>query len=159
MSVFCNKEFIIWATVSSQSCFCWLYRASPSSAAKNIINLISVLTIWWCPCVESSRVAGMLWCLLWPVHSFGKTLLAFALLRFVLQSQTCLLFQVSLDFLLLHSSPLWCKGYFGISLGYPKVLEQPHKETCSSGPGQLIKTLPPWYKQGYISSRRSYWSS
>ena len=42
-----------WATVSSQSCFGWLYRASPYLAAKNIINLISVLTIWWCPCVES----------------------------------------------------------------------------------------------------------
>ena len=37
-----------WAIVSSRSCFWWLYRASPSSAAKNIINLISVLTIWWC---------------------------------------------------------------------------------------------------------------
>ena len=47
---------MIWATVSSQSCFCWLYRVSPSLAAKNIINLISVLTIWWCPCVESSLV-------------------------------------------------------------------------------------------------------
>ena len=35
---------MIWATVSSQSCFCWLCRASPSSAAKNIINLILVLT-------------------------------------------------------------------------------------------------------------------
>jgi len=34
----------------------WLYRASPSSAAKSIINLILVLTIWWCPCVESSLV-------------------------------------------------------------------------------------------------------
>ena len=45
---------MIWATVSSSYCFCWLYRASPSLAAKNIINLISVLTIWWCPCVESS---------------------------------------------------------------------------------------------------------
>ena len=33
-----------------------LYRASPSLAAKNIINLILVLTIWWCPCVESSLV-------------------------------------------------------------------------------------------------------
>ena len=42
---------MIWATVSSHSCFCWLYRTSPSLAAKNIINLISVLTIWWCPCV------------------------------------------------------------------------------------------------------------
>ena len=55
-SEFGNKEFKIWATVSSWSCFCWLYRASPSSAAKNIIGLISVLTIWWCPCVESSLV-------------------------------------------------------------------------------------------------------
>ena len=55
-SEFGNKEFMIWATVSSQSCFCWLYRASPSLAAKNIINLISVLTIRWCPCVESSLV-------------------------------------------------------------------------------------------------------
>ena len=55
-SEFGNKEFMIWATVSSWSCFCWLYRASPSLAAKNIINLISVLTIWWCPCVESSLV-------------------------------------------------------------------------------------------------------
>ena len=45
---------MIWATVSSKSCFCWRYRASPSLAAKNIINLILVLTIWWCPCVESS---------------------------------------------------------------------------------------------------------
>ena len=43
---------MIWATISSRSCFCSLYIASPSLAAKNIINLISVLTIWWCPCVE-----------------------------------------------------------------------------------------------------------
>ena len=46
---------MIWATVSSLSCFCWLYRA-PSFPAKNIINLILVLAIWWCPCVESSLV-------------------------------------------------------------------------------------------------------
>ena len=47
---------MIWAIVSSRSCFCWLYRASPSLAAKNIINLLSVLTFCWCPCVESSLV-------------------------------------------------------------------------------------------------------
>ena len=40
---------MIWATVSSKSCFCWLYRASLSSATKNLSLL---LTIWWCPCVE-----------------------------------------------------------------------------------------------------------
>ena len=55
-SEFGNKEFMIWTTVSSWSCFCWLYGASPSLAAKNIISLTFVLTIWWCPCVESSLV-------------------------------------------------------------------------------------------------------
>ena len=40
-----------WVRVSYRSCSCWL-----SLAAKNIINLISVLTIWWCPCVQSSLV-------------------------------------------------------------------------------------------------------
>ena len=47
---------MIWATVSSQSCSCWLCRASLSLAAKKIINLILMLVIWWCPCVESSIV-------------------------------------------------------------------------------------------------------
>ena len=50
-------------------------------------------------------------CLLWTACSLDKTLLAFALLPFVLQGQTCLLIQVFLDFLLLHSNPLWWKGY------------------------------------------------
>ena len=50
-------------------------------------------------------------CLLWPVHSLGRTLLGFALLRSVLQGQICLLLQVALDFLLFHSSSLWWKGH------------------------------------------------
>ena len=49
-------------------------------------------------------------CLLWPVHFLGKTLLAFALLHFVLQGQIRPLLQVFLDFLLLRSSPLSWKG-------------------------------------------------
>ena len=44
--------------------------------------------------------------------SLGKTLLAFALLHFVLQGQTCLLLHGSLDFLLLHSNPLDEKDIF-----------------------------------------------
>ena len=47
---------MIWATVSFWPCFCWLYRASASLAAKNIINLISILTIWWCPCVLMKEI-------------------------------------------------------------------------------------------------------
>ena len=106
---------MIWATVSSQSCFCWLYRASPSLAAKNYNQsdfgvdhpVMSMCRVFSC-------VVGR-GCLLWPVHSFVKTLLAFALLRFVLQGQICLLLQVFVDFLLLHSSPLWWNDiFFGV---------------------------------------------
>ena len=79
-SEFGNKEFMIWATVKFQSCLCWLYRVSPYLGAKNIINLSLVLTIWWCSCRGFSCTVGRR-CLRWPVHSLGKTLLAFALLH------------------------------------------------------------------------------
>ena len=39
-------------------------------------------------------------CLVWQEYSLGKILSAIALLHFILQGQTCLLFQVSLEFLL-----------------------------------------------------------
>ena len=89
---------MIWATVTSKSCFCWLYSVSPSLAAKNIVSLILVLCHW-------EKV------LLWPVCSLDKTLWAFALLHFVLQAQSYLLFWGSLDSLHLHSNPLWWKGW------------------------------------------------
>ena len=125
---------MIWATVSSRSCFCWPYRASSSLAAKNVIDVILVLAVWWCPCVASSLVGRQ--CLLWSVRSLCKTPLVFALLHFVLQGQTYLLLQVSLDFLLLHSSPLWWKGYhfglysrsYGFSSSHVWVWELDHKE-------------------------------
>ena len=101
---------MIWATVSSLSCFCWLYRDSPSLGAKNIINLISVDRLVMSMCRVFSCVVGR-GCFLWPVCSLGKLLLAFALLHSVLQYQICLLLQMFLNFLLLHSSPLWWKGH------------------------------------------------
>ena len=108
-SEFCNKELIIWAS-PFRSCFCWLYRAFPSSAAKKVISLISVLTIWWCPRVELSLVL-LEWGVCHDQCVLLRKLLAFALFQFVLQGQTCLLLQISLDFLLLHSNPLWRKGH------------------------------------------------
>ena len=51
-------------------------------------------------------------CFLWPVRTLGKTLLAFALLSFVLQDQSCLLLQVSLDFLLCIPIPYDEKNIF-----------------------------------------------
>ena len=106
---FSSKELMIWVTVSSQSCFCWLYRASQSLAAKNTINLISVLIIWWCPYVESPLVLleeGGCYdqCVL-----LAELLLTFALLHIVLQGQIFLLLQVFLDFLLLHDR-MWSTG-------------------------------------------------
>ena len=53
-------------------------------------------------CGVFSCVAGR-GCLLWPVHSPGKTLLNFALLHSVLQGHIFLLLQVFLDFLLFFS--------------------------------------------------------
>ena len=84
---------MIWATVSSRSCFCWLYRAFSFSAAKNIINLISVLTIWW----------YRLWCCWKRVFAMSSVFswqnsVSLCLLHFVLQGRTCLLFQVFLTF-------------------------------------------------------------
>ena len=80
-SEFHSKEFMISATVSSWTCFCWLYRASPSLAAKNIIILIfGVDHLVLSTCRVFSCVVGR-GCLLWPVCSLGKTLLAFAQLH------------------------------------------------------------------------------
>ena len=105
-SQFGNKKFMIWATVRSWSYFFWLYRASPSLAAKNIINLdFSADHPVMALCRVFSCVVGIE-CSLWPVHSLGKTLFALAFLRFLLQGQICLLLQVFLDFLLLHLTPL-----------------------------------------------------
>ena len=99
-------ELMIWTIVSSKSCFCWLFRTSPSSAAKNIINLILVIDhLVMSTCRVISCVVGRE-CLLWPVNPLGKTLLAFALLHFVFEGQMCLLLQVPLDFQLLHSNRL-----------------------------------------------------
>ena len=115
---------MIWATVSSQSCFCWLCRASPSSAKKEC-NQSDLGTDHLSMCRLISRVVGRK-CLLWPVCSLGKTLLAYALLHFILQGQICLLLQVSLNFLLLHSSPLWWKEHL-LSVLVPEGLVSLHR--------------------------------
>ena len=65
-------------------------------------------------------------CLLWPACSLSKTLLAFALLNFVLQDQ---IYQVSVDFLLLHFSPLkWKRHHFSMLVlkglvGLPRTVQ------------------------------------
>ena len=68
-----------------------------------------MLTIWWCPCAESSLLLLEEGVFCDQCVLLAK--LAFALLHFVLQGQTFLLLQVFLDFLLLHPSPLWRKWH------------------------------------------------
>jgi len=114
-SEFCNKEFMIWATVSSWSFFffffftdciellhlqCKKYNQSDFGIGHLVMSIYKV--------VSCAFGRG---CLLWLVCFLGKTPLTFALFQFVLQGQTWLLLQVSLDFLLLYSSPLWWKGH------------------------------------------------
>jgi len=100
-----NKEFMIWVTVSSQSCFHWLYSDSIFSCKEYTQSDFGIDHLVMSMCRVIFCVVGR-GCFLWPVCSLGKTLLAFALLHLVIQSQTCLLLQVCLDFLLLHSSLL-----------------------------------------------------
>ena len=87
-------------------------------------NLFQVVLIshycfkwFWCQPSGDTHVKGLLLCcwnrvFVWPVHSLGRTLLAFALLHSVLQCQICLLLQVFLDFLLLIPIPYNEKDIF-----------------------------------------------
>ena len=106
-SEFYNKEFMFWATVSSWSYFCWLYRASGLIFA----DCIELLHLWLKEYNQSDfginhllmsmyRVVSCVFgrgYLLWPVCSLVKTMLAFDLLHSVPQGQICMLFQVLLD--------------------------------------------------------------
>ena len=104
--------FVTRCLRSVSDCFNRQYRACPSLDAKNIINLILVLSIYWCPCVESSL--GLLEKdVCYDQRAHLTKLLDFVLLHFVLQGQTCLL---SLDFVLLHSNPLWWKEHLFLVL-------------------------------------------
>ena len=103
---------MIWATVSSWSCFCWLYRASPPLDAKNIINLTLVLTIWWCPCVYKSFSHI---CEIFPLCQISPIVVAVQLLSRVglfvtpwtVACQASLSFIISLSLLKLMSIK-WC---------------------------------------------------
>ena len=90
---FFNKDIMIWATVSSRSCFCWLYRAFPSLVTKNIVNLILIFTDHLVMSMYKIVPIVGRGCLLWPVPSGGKTV-SFCPTPFCTKGQTCLLLQV-----------------------------------------------------------------
>ena len=90
------------------------WHAAEHGVAKSQTWLHDWTELYWCQCLDISCVVGR-GLLLYPVCYLAKSLLAFALLYFVLQCQICLLLLVSLDFPLLHSSPLWWKNMFLVS--------------------------------------------
>ena len=90
-------------------------------------------------------------CLLCPVSSLSKTLVGFAWLHFVLQGQTCLLFWVSLNFLLLLSSPLWWKGHLFLVL-FLEGLVGLHRAIQL----QLLQHLYLGHKVGLLNKPRSF---
>ena len=64
---------MIWATVNSQSCFCWLYEASPSWLKR----IYSIWFWYWPSLMSMCRVFSCVverGCLLWSVCSLGKIL-------------------------------------------------------------------------------------
>ena len=103
---------MIWATVRSRSCFCWLYSVSPSSAAKNVLNLILVSTIWWCPCVELSLV---LLEAMSSVFSWNNSV-SLCPASFFTPGPNLLVLPGISWLLTFASSPLWWKGHLFLGL-------------------------------------------
>ena len=92
---FYNKEFMIWAssvpelkqsvpglfllTVKTFSIFGWKDYNQSDFSIDHLVMVMSMFRVILC-------VVGR-GCLLWPVSSLGKTVLAFALLHFVLKAK------------------------------------------------------------------------
>ena len=100
----CSKEQMIWAS-QLQVLFLLIIELLHHNPSDFGIDHLVMFTWRVISCVVGKE------CWLSPVHSLGKTVLVSSLGHLALHSQTCLLLQVSLDFLLLHSNPLWWKGH------------------------------------------------
>ena len=108
-SEFCNEYLMISAIVSSRyylltvwsfAVFGWKERNLSDCGIDRMMTSICRIISWT---VGKGVCCDQLVLL--------TNLLFFVLLPFALQGQTCLLFWVSLDFLLLHPNPLWWKGH------------------------------------------------
>ena len=80
-SELCNKEFMIWATISSWSCFLltvWTFSFFGCKEYNQCDFSIDHMVMPMCRIFSCVVGRG---CLLWPACSGGKTLLAFALLH------------------------------------------------------------------------------
>ena len=146
---------MIWAIISSRSCICWLYRASPSSTAKNIINLISVLTIWWCPCTESSLT------LLEEGVSYDQFILLAKLFTLYFKPKLAFTPDISLLPTFAFQFPMTKKTYlFGVSSKMSCRSSKNHSTSASSGlvAGHRPRWLGHWMVY-HPSTHQNAWQS
>ena len=114
---------LVFAHCESFSIFdCKEYNQSDFGTDHLVVSMCRVISC-----------AGRRVCLL---CSLGRLLLVFPLLHFVPQGQTCLLLQVCLDFLLLHSSPWWWrskeKNYQMQTMGLMSVIRTRYRVLINS---------------------------
>ena len=120
---FSSKELMIWAPVSSRS-FSVFSCKEHNRSDFSIDHLVMFI------CRVISCVVGK-WCLLWPACFLDKTISLWPA-SFCTPRPKCLglLSWVSLDFLVIHSNPLWWKGHLLLVLVLEGVV-------CLHGTGQL----------------------
>ena len=95
---FCRENALVIANTLFQQHKRRLYTwTSPDGRHRNQTDYF-LCSKRWRSSIQSTKTR--------PVHFLGKTLLVFSLLHSAFQGQICLLLQVFLDFLLMHSSPV-----------------------------------------------------
>ena len=100
-----QHQTLLLSPVTSTTGYCFCFGSKEYNQSGFGVDHLVISSCRVFSCIIGSG------CFLCPVCSLGKTLLAFALLHSVFQGQIFLLLKVFLDFLLLHSSPLQCKGH------------------------------------------------
>ena len=114
---------MIWATVSTRAWFCWLYRASPSLTAKNIINLILVLTTWWCWCVVCVNVNYS--------HTFWNTLFSNYMPLIWCGYNICVYINLIFNFALIRNKSIYFFNIWFPLLGVYLEESRIEKDTCT----------------------------
>ena len=96
-------------------------------------------------------------CLLWPVHSHGKTV-SLCPASFCTPMPNLPLLQVSLDLLLLHSNPLWWKGHLSFLRFHPSTAFQSLLLTRRATPFLLRDSYSISRYNGHLNYIFPYWS-
>ena len=131
-----------WATIGSKSCFrltVYSFFTFDCKESNQSDFVIDQLVMSMCRIVSCVVGKG---CLLWPMWSLDKTRLVFALLYFILQSQTCLLLQVSFYLLLCIPIPYdeKCAFFFFFGVNSRKSYRSSRNNSTSASSASVVGT-------------------